>query len=578
MSVSNGFPEPAWLAELKAAAAAAHAFILHLNVRDYAVPGVRVSDYLARKFASRDIVVVYNRAAGLRFALPSMEDKARALLGLDVAAAPDPTLAALGLGGPAGGRPELPTAPDGALPLLDTLLRSDKARTAVVVEWAETIWPATDLATAPAAERTALVRAAEWGTAAEIEAAGNVVILLTGSLTDLHPVLRSAATRYVAVEVPLPDRAARLAFTTWAGQAFPVESDLDAGALATATAGLSLLNIEDVFLQGQRAGRLTWDVVRAAKDRIVAQEYAGLLEILEPRFGFDAVGGMDALKDWLTAEVITPLRQGRTDVPQGLLLIGPPGTGKTFLVRALAQESGFNCVALRMENILGGIVGTSERNLARALAIVRSLAPVVLFVDELDQTDVSSRGQGSGNPVAGNLFNQLLQFLSDRSNQGRVLFVGASNRPDLIDSAFKRFGRVDAIIPVLLPDATERAAVAQAAAVTQGLALADGVVAALLPATERWSCADVAALVAKAGRLAQRAGRTLVAVADAQAALALLRPASPKTADYYTALALQEVTDLEFVPAAYRGLLDDRAALARTVATAPVKRGGRDLF
>jgi hypothetical protein len=255
-------------------------------------------------------------------------------------------------------------------------------------------------------------------------------------------------------------------------------------------------------------------------------------------------------------------------------------THNTHLVRALAKEAGFNCVALRMENILGGIVGTSERNLARALAIVRSLAPVLLFVDELDQTDVSNRGQGSGNPVAGNLFNQLLQFLSDKANQGRVLFIGASNRPDLIDAAFKRFGRVDAIIPVLLGDAPERLAVAQAAAGSQGLALAeDAAQAASGPATNRWSSADVAALVAKAGRLAQRdGGRRSVGLADVQGALALLRPASPKTADYYTALALQEVTDLEFVPARFRALLDDRSKLTATIQAEAPKRGGRELF
>jgi SpoVK/Ycf46/Vps4 family AAA+-type ATPase len=319
--------------------------------------------------------------------------------------------------------------------------------------------------------------------------------------------------------------------------------------------------------------------VRQAKDQIVAQEYAGLLEILDPRFGFEAVGGMSELKAWFQAEVISPLRAGRTDVPMGVLFVGPPGTGKTLFVRALAKEAGFNCVALRMENILGGIVGTSERNLARALAIIRSLSPVILFVDELDQTDVSSRGQGSGNPVAGNLFNQLLQFLSDGANRGKVIFIGASNRPDLIDGAFKRFGRVDAIIPVLLPDEDERAAIALASATTQGYTLDAAALPALRAGTDRWSGADVAALVGKAGRLTKRQGSAEIGLGAMQQALALLRPASPKMADYYRALALNEVTDLEFVPVKDRALLDDRAALKKTIdAEAGPRRGGRELF
>lgn len=580
---ANGFT-PLWLAEMQQAAASSHAFILHLNVRDYAVPGVRLADFLARKLATRDIVVRYDRSAGLRFALPSMEEKARTILGLDAAQPVDPIYAALG-GGQPQGQQELPKNPGAALPLLDRLLRQSGQRVAVIVEWAESLWPAGDFSGMGGEDRTNLVLAAGWGTAADIEAAGNVVILLTSGLTDLHPILRAAASRYHAVEVALPGQDERAAFIGWALAGMrsgnqSLDLEMTEAELAAATAGLSLIHLEDVFLQGQRAGRLTWAVVRAAKDQIVAQEYAGLLEVLDPRFGFEAVGGMSEMKSWFRAEVIDPLRAGRTDVPMGVLFVGPPGTGKTHFVRALAKEAGFNCVALRMESILGGIVGTSERNLARALAIIRSLSPVILFVDELDQTDVASRGQGSGNPVAGNLFNQLLQFLSDGTNRGRVIFVGASNRPDLIDGAFKRFGRVDAIIPVLLPESDERRAVAQAAARSCGTTLQPAALEALVGGTERWSSADVSALVAKAQRLALRVGSPVVDVTALADALALLRPASPKQASYYEALALSEVTDLEFVPASKRALLDDRAALKRTIETEAVapRRGGKDLF
>ena len=210
--------------------------------------------------------------------------------------------------------------------------------------------------------------------------------------------------------------------------------------------------------------------MRAEKTALIAQEYAGLLEMMDPTNGFEIVGGMEQLKAWAQAEIIRPVRENRLkDMPQGVIFVGPPGTGKTFFVKALGKEIGFNAVALNMQNILGGIVGTSERNLARALSVVKSLSPVLVFMDELDQSDVSARGNNSGNPVAKNLFSQLLQFLGDPRNRGRVVFFGASNRPDLMDDALLRFGRIDAIIPVLLPEQTEREAIAQATARSLGI-------------------------------------------------------------------------------------------------------------
>src|SRR5207248_5393078 len=121
------------------------------------------------------------------------------------------------------------------------------------------------------------------------------------------------------------------------------------------------------------------------------------------------------------------------NAPIGLLRVGPPGTGKTFFVRALSKEIGFNAVLLNLANILGGIVGESERNLKKFFTFARALAPVLIFIDELDQTDISRRGTGSGNPVAANLFNSMLQFMNDETLRGRVIVVFASNRPDLID-------------------------------------------------------------------------------------------------------------------------------------------------
>lgn len=573
----NGFPEPAWFGEFRQAAASSHAFILHLNVQDYTVPGVRLGDYVAKKLSAFDIVARYNRAAGITFPLASMESKAKELLGMNGQQATDPSLAALsalGLGGNTGPQ-DWPSAPGQALPMLNDLLHQGTAKSVVVIEWAETLWPAADLAAMSGDDRTNLVMAATWGTDSVIEANGNLVILVAGSLPDLNPVLRAAASRYSAIELPLPDRAARERYIGWYLEGLTEQPTLEMSVseLAAATAGLSLVHIENVFLQAERAGGLTWQIVRATKEQIIAAEYAGLLEIMEPRHGFAAIGGLDDIKRWFLTEVVEPLRAGSKDTPSGIILMGPPGTGKTYFVQGAAKEARVNCAALHMSNILGGIVGTSERNLAKVFAAVRSLAPVILFVDEIDQSELSSRGQGSGSPVAANLFNQVLQFLSDSSNRGRVLFIGASNRPDLLDNAFKRSGRIDALIPFLLPEPAERGAIAQAAA---GGTLDAATVDALIAATDKYSGADIAAVIGKAKRLARRQGRETLTQVDVTQALDLLMPSSPKNADYYTALALRECTDREFVPARYRAMFADRKGLETIVETeAPQTRKAR---
>lgn len=578
---ANGFETPPWWQTCRQAltSGSTKTIILHLNTRDYAIPGKHMTTYLCRLLANRDVVAIYNRSTGLRFALPSMEEKARALL--DTAGggrpAPNPALAALGLA-PDQQAESWPTQPGPALQLLERLMLSDASVT-VIVEYAETLLPAADLAAMGPEERTLLVTLLRWGTDPQIQASASFALFLVQNLTDLHPALRAGSSGYYAVEVPLPDRAARLRFVEWYGAVKPLPSDLGPEELANVTAGLSLIHIENVLLQAELAGRLTRDLVRQHKAQLIRQEYAGLLEMLDPTYGFDAIGGMEQLKAWAQREIIAPVRENRpADMAQGVILVGPPGTGKTFFAKGLAAEIGFNAVALNMQNILGGIVGQSERNLARALAVVRSLAPVLVFMDELDQSDVSARGNASGNPVAKNLFNQLLQFLGDGSNRGRVVFCGASNRPDLLDDALKRSGRIDALIPVLLPEEPERAAIAQAAAAAQGAELDPAVAALIAARTDRYSAADLAAIVSKARKRARAAGANALRAEDALAALASLRPATPQTADFFTMLAVQACNDTDLLPARYAALLDDRANLARQIQDqAPAGRRKVDL-
>ena len=230
-------------------------------------------------------------------------------------------------------------------------------------------------------------------------------------------------------------------------------------ALAHDTAGLSFLGIEDVAqeaLLGPARTLARADVLRAKRERL-QEESGGLLDVIHPRRTLDDLAGYAPLKQRLR-EIVASLRRAddplaRATTPMGLLFLGPPGTGKTIAAEAVATESGVNMV--RLGDFRGMYVGQSERNLTRLLRLLEALYPVIVFMDELDQTE--SRGQEGDSGVSKRIFGRLLQFMSDTRHRGRILWIGASNRPDALDDALKRAGRFDVVLPFLLPDAESRA-------------------------------------------------------------------------------------------------------------------------
>jgi len=588
MSSTNPQPMPSWFRQFTVSftAGEAHAFIVHGDINGYAHQGVTQRGLLVASLASkRDVVAVYTLGRGISFPFETMRDAAMKLLGLEAAAASSANPLAAALAGISGGQGDaaddpFTTArrPTAALELLERLVVAarGKGKVAVILEGADLI--SAHLSVGKGAmspdDRTVLATLRYWATDRTISATDNPIFLFSRELTDIHGDLREATSGYKAIEIPMPKREQRVAFAEWylanrASEGPPIALDgISSDEIGTLTAGLSLRHMEDILLLGAQGGGVSRELVKARKDAIIASDYTEVAEMIEP-IPDEALGGQARLRAWAMDEVILPLREGRVDdAPKGFMLVGPPGAGKTFFIRWLAGAIGFNAVALRSENILGGFVGESEKKLKTFFGFVRSLAPCLVFLDELDQSDMSQRGNKSGNPVASNLFNQMLQFMSDETLRGKVIVAFASNRPDLIDDALLRFGRVDAVIPVLLPDEPERQAVIAAQARSQGAEIAPTAVTVLAAATAKYSAADLGAVVRKARMLARRAGGTAITIELAQRALTLLRPSSPAKADYYTLLAINACNDAEHLPPEYAGLLADRAALQEQIAAA----------
>lgn len=513
-------------------------FILSLNVDDYVETGVTLRRYLAESLLNnREVLAFYDRARGINFPLPSMKDKFENLLNLQ----PDPVT----------GRVELPRPPAPAMALLTQLLKIKSKSTrpaAVIIEYAETLIPAADIAMMVPEDRNVLVTIESWAKDPEILESGNPIFLITSNLSDLHQSVRAASSKYEAIRIPMPNLENRLKYIQYQYEKRDplVKFELDEGAVARAAAGLSLINIEDIFLRANQEKKLTWELIKERKKEIMKSEFNDVLEVMEPTYGFEMVGGLDLVKDYFLRNVIAPMKEGDyASVPMGVLLLGPPGTGKTILAEAVAKESGMNMAILNLAKIYSKWVGDSERNLERALEAINSLSPIIVFMDEVDAALPNRNDQTGGDSgVSSRIFKRMLEYMSDTEHRGKIFFIGASNRPDKLDAALKRPGRFDTKIPLLVPNADSRLKIFEVMNRKYQVGLAK-VEKGWVDATQGWTGAEIEKLMIKARTLV-RSKKMLPLAAVAEAFTYIL----PKTEEIerMSQLAVDCSDDLEYVP------------------------------
>lgn len=224
----------------------------------------------------------------------------------------------------------------------------------------------------------------------------------------------------------------------------------------------------------------------------------------------DEVGGYEDVKGELREAIVTPIKKPEyaytygIKPPKGILLFGPPGTGKTMMMRALANELNIGFRYVKCSELLSEWYGESEKNLSEVFSIARKKAPFLLFFDEIDSIG-KKRDAYTADDVAPRVMSVLLQELDGFASNPKkpVIFVGATNLPDQLDSALMRPGRFDKIIYMHLPDADARKAIFK---VHLGKLPHDpdidfGKLAAL---TERFSGADIKNICTEASRIAAR--------------------------------------------------------------------------
>ncbi|HET9518405.1 MAG TPA: AAA family ATPase, partial [Actinoplanes sp.] len=241
----------------------------------------------------------------------------------------------------------------------------------------------------------------------------------------------------------------------------------------------------------------------------------------------DDVGDMVEVKQTLTESVLWPLTYPDTfarlgvQPPRGVLLYGPPGCGKTYLVKAIAGTGKANVLSVKGAELLSKWVGESERAVRELFRRAREAAPTLVFLDEVDAL-APTRGQATDGGTTDRVVAALLTELDGVESLRNVVVIGATNRPDLIDPALLRPGRLERLVYVPPPDAEARAAILAAAA--RNVPLDESVdLSALGAELAGFSGADCAALIREAALAAMRESLEASTVTAAHVATARKR-------------------------------------------------------
>ena len=234
------------------------------------------------------------------------------------------------------------------------------------------------------------------------------------------------------------------------------------------SSGLNLHEVESTILAslkyfdaGVMKNPIDLEAVNLAKKEYI--EKSGILTIEDELFGFERIGGYDKVKKLIDDNVIKRVKNPKAarkfglETPGGYVLMGPPGTGKTLFAKATAKATGLPLVVLDLPKILNSMVGESEKSLARAIKILKTLGRVIIFIDEIDK--LGGRGESSeitstGGTTFGRLFSMILEYLGDEERES--IIIATTNVPEKLDSALIRSGRISTIVPMLYPNEQAR--------------------------------------------------------------------------------------------------------------------------
>ncbi|MEU4421171.1 AAA family ATPase [Actinoplanes sp. NPDC024001] len=371
---------------------------------------------------------------------------------------------------------------------------------------------------------------------AETVAGGAAVVCTTSKPESVDPSLRAPDLLAVQLTVPLPDSAMRREQLSVLTRGMPLAEDVRLDEVAGRTPGFVAADLGALAREaGVRAALRQKD---AESPTVTMADFEAALDVVRPTsmaestlevaaVTLDDVGDMAEVKQVLTESVLWPLTYPDTfarlgvSPPRGVLLYGPPGCGKTYLVKAIAGTGKANVLSVKGAELLSKWVGDSERAVRELFRRAREAAPTLVFLDEVDAL-APTRGQATDGGTTDRVVAALLTELDGVEDLRNVVVIGATNRPDLIDPALLRPGRLERLVYVPPPDAEARTAILRASA--KAVPLDETVDLVELGAElEGFSAADCAALIRESALAAMRDSLEASTVTAANVAAARTR-------------------------------------------------------
>ena len=358
-----------------------------------------------------------------------------------------------------------------------------------------------------------------------------VVIGATNRLDAIDPALRRGGRFDREIEIGVPDKEGRKEILQVHTRGMPLTEDIDLDEYAENTHGFVGADLESLTKESAmnalrrirpeldlESDEIDAEVLERLqvtetdiKDALKGIEPSALREVFVevPDITWNDVGGLEDTKERLRETIQWPLEYPEVfetmdmESPKGVLMYGPPGTGKTLLAKAVANEAQSNFISVKGPELLNKYVGESEKGVREVFEKARSNAPTVVFFDEIDSIAGERGRNATDSGVGERVVSQLLTELDGIESLEDVVVIATSNRPDLIDSALLRPGRLDRHVHVPVPDEEARRAILDVH--TRNKPLADDVdLDKLARKTEGFVGADVEALAREASMAASR--------------------------------------------------------------------------
>ncbi len=417
-----------------------------------------------------------------------------------------------------------------------------------------------------------------------LKSRGRVIVIgATNRPNALDPAIRRPGRFDREIEIGVPDRDGRKEILQIHTRGMPLAKDVDLEHYASISHGFVGADLEALCKEAAMSAlrkilpeiKLDERVIppeTLEKLQVVKEDFDNALKMVEPSamrevlielpdVRWEDVGGLDEAKQELREAVEWPLKYPDAfkrigiEPPHGILLYGPPGTGKTMLARAVATESEANFIAIKGPELLSKWIGESERGVRETFRKAKMAAPTVIFFDEIDAL-VPRRGSGFGDShVTERVISQLLTELDGLEKLENVVVIGATNRPDLVDTALLRPGRFDRLVTVSAPDKKARLEILKIH--TKNMPLVKDVDLGLLAKeTESYSGSDIAALCREAAMIVLRKDirSKEVKMENFREAIKMVRPSiTPETIKAYetfserkTKRAAEEATGMHY--------------------------------